>query len=409
MKIAYLINQYPKVSHSFIRREIIALEKQGIEIIRYSIRQTDINSVIDTSDKSELEKTQVILNRGIVFLFSHLILFFFSHPLSTIKTFFLALKIGLKSHRGVLIHFAYLAEACILWRSLKKQNITHIHAHFGTNSTAVAMLCHSLGNITYSFTVHGPEEFDQPFALSLTEKINQASFVIAISYYGQSQLYRWCSVDNWQKIHVVHCAVDEEFLAKPLQPINNTSNLVCVGRLCEQKGQLLLVKAVKTLRDQGININLILVGDGEMRSVIEKLITEYNLEKQIIITGWADSQQVQQYILESRGLILPSFAEGLPVVIMESLALARPVISTYVAGIPELVEENKSGWLVYAGCIDSLTVAIKEMLQMPVDKLTGMGLNGQKKVKENHDINLETQKLAQLFAIAIRHFFPIQI
>jgi len=397
MKIAYLINQYPKVSHSFIRREIIALEKLDLEINRYSIRQINQADLVDNDDKQELAKTNVILQVGILGLLFNLSLVFFLHPFSWLKTLLLTIKIGFKSHRGILRHFAYFAEASVLWRSLKQEGITHIHAHFGTNSTAVAMLCHNLGNITYSFTVHGPEEFDQPFALSLTEKINQASFVIAISYYEQSQLYRWCSIDNWDKIHVIHCAVDEAFLAKPLQPIPDTSQLVCVGRLCEQKGQLLLVKAVKILRDQGINFNLILVGDGEMRSTIETLIQESNLETQIKITGWANSQQVQQYILESRGLILPSFAEGLPVVIMESLALARPVISTYVAGIPELVEENQSGWLIYAGCIGSLTVAIKEILQTPLDKLTEMGLNGQKKVKENHNINLEAKKLAELF------------
>lgn len=401
MKVAYLINQYPKVSHSFIRREIIALEKLGLEISRYSIRPINQNDLVDNEDKQELAKTNVILKVRIWGLLYNLILVFFLNPFGWLKTLSLTIKIGLKSHRGILRHFAYFAEACVLWRSLKQEGITHIHAHFGTNSTAVAMLCHSLGNITYSFTVHGPEEFDQPFALSLTEKINQASFVIAISYYGQSQLYRWCSFDNWDKIHVVHCGVDPSFLDKPLQPICDTSQLVCVGRLCEQKGQLLLVKAVKILKDQGINFNLILVGDGEMRSPIEKLIREYNLENQIKITGWADSQQVQQYILESRGLILPSFAEGLPVVIMESLALARPVISTYVAGIPELVETDKSGWLIYAGCIESLTVAIKEILQMPLDKLTEMGINGQKKVQENHDINLETKKLAELIRRSI--------
>ncbi len=404
MKIAYLINQYPKVSHSFIRREIIALEKLGLEINRYSIRQINPDNLVDNDDKSELTKTNFILKVGVWGLLLNFIFLFLLRTITWLKAFFITLKIGLKSHRGILRNVAYFAEACVLLRSLKRENITHIHAHFGTNSTAVAMLCHILGDINYSFTVHGPEEFDQPVALSLTEKINRASFVIAISYYGQSQLYRWCSVDHWDKIHVVHCGVDPSFLDKQLQPIIDTSQLVCVGRLCEQKGQLLLVKAVKILRDQGINFNLILVGDGEMRSPIEELIREYNLEKQITITGWADSQQVQQYILESRGLILPSFAEGLPVVIMESLALARPVISTYVAGIPELVEENISGWLVYAGCIDSLTLAMKNILQTPLDKLTEMGQNGQKKVKDNHDINLEAKILAELFAKNIKSF-----
>jgi glycosyltransferase involved in cell wall biosynthesis len=396
MKIAYLINQYPKVSHSFIRREIIALEKQGLEITRYSIRPTNPHSLVDQEDKLEREKTQAILSQGIFPLLINLIFLFFLRPLSLIKSFFLTLKMGQKSHRGILRHIAYLAEACTLWRSLQAKNITHIHAHFGTNSTAVALLCHNLGYITYSFTVHGPEEFDQPEALSLKTKIEQASFVVAISSYGKSQLYRWCDFKQWAKIKLIRCGVDPTYLEKPFQAIPETSQLVCVGRLCEQKGQLLLVQAANILKEQGVQFNLVLVGDGEMRSPVENLIRQYNLEAEIAITGWANSAEVQKHLLNSRGLVLPSFAEGLPVVIMESLALARPVISTYIAGIPELVEPQNSGWLVYAGCVASLADAMQEMLQTPVAKLTEMGKIGQIKVQQNHDINLETSKLAQL-------------
>jgi glycosyltransferase involved in cell wall biosynthesis len=399
MKVAYLINQYPKVSHSFIRREIIALENQGLEIIRYSIRPTNPHTLVDQEDKSELEKTQPILAQGIFRLIFNLILLFLLKPISFLKSFFLALKMGRKSHRGILRHIAYLAEACTLWRSLRDQNISHIHAHFGTNSATVALLCHNLGRVTYSFTVHGPEEFDQPEVLSLRTKIEQASFVVAISSYGKSQLYRWCDFKHWEKITIIRCGLDPSYLEKPFQPIPNVCQLVCVGRLCEQKGQLLLLQAAKILQEQGVKFNLVLVGDGEMRSPIENLIQQYNLGAEIKITGWADNADVQRYILNSRGLVLPSFAEGLPVVIMESFALARPVISTYIAAIPELVEPQKSGWLVSAGCIESLADAMKEMLATPVDKLTEMGKIGQIKVQQNHDVMLETRKLAQLIRI----------
>lgn len=304
---------------------------------------------------------------------------------------------GKKSHRGILRHFVYLAEASFLWKSLKQKNINHIHAHFGTNSTAVALLCHTLGEITYSFTVHGPEEFDQPYALSLQDKINHALFIIAISSYGKSQLYRWCSQDQWSKIQIIRCGLEPDFFASSPSIIPKKDQFVCVGRLCEQKGQLLLIEAVKKLKDMGIVIDLILVGDGEMREVITQKIQDYQLTEKIQITGWANSQQVKDYILSSSALILPSFAEGLPVVIMESLALNRPVISTYIAGIPELVEPEKSGWLVPSGSISDLVEVIQKVLKISPDYLINMGKLGHERVKKNHDVNIEAQKLLELF------------
>jgi glycosyltransferase involved in cell wall biosynthesis len=280
---------------------------------------------------------------------------------------------------------------------LKKAEISHIHAHFGTNPTTVALLCHSLGDITYSFTLHGPEEFDQPVALALTEKINQASFVVAISSYGRSQLYRWCSVNQWSKIQIIHCGLDSEYLEKDLQPIKEVTQLVCVGRLCEQKGQLLLVKAVKEVIESGIPLKLVLVGDGEMRTEIAQSIQEYHLEEQIFITGWANTQQIQEYLLNCRAMVLPSFAEGLPVVIMEALALARPVISTYIAGIPELIISEKSGWLVPAGSLEDLVGAIRKVMALSTQELTQMGECGREQVKLHHDVNLEAKRLGALF------------
>jgi glycosyltransferase involved in cell wall biosynthesis len=396
MKIAYLINQYPKVSHSFIRREILALERQGIEIYRYSVRPCP-DILVDESDCLEVTKTYVLLEKGIRGLLLSLISLCWQKPQAFFSTLLLTLKVARLSQRGWLRHFAYLGEACLLWKFLKKVEISHIHAHFGTNPTTVALLCHSLGDITYSFTVHGPEEFDQPVALALTEKINQASFVVAISSYGRSQLYRWCSVSQWSKIQIIHCGLDSEYLEKDLQPIPEVTQLVCVGRLCEQKGQLLLVKAVKEVVESGIPLKLVLVGDGEMRTEIAQFIQEYHLEEQIFITGWANTQQVQEYLLNCRAMVLPSFAEGLPVVIMEALALARPVISTYIAGIPELIISEKSGWLVPAGSLEDLVGAIKTVMALSPQELTQMGQFGREQVKLHHDVNLEAKRLGALF------------
>jgi colanic acid/amylovoran biosynthesis glycosyltransferase len=400
MKIAYLINQYPKISHSFIRREILALEELGMEVDRVSVRPIAAADLADEADRLECQRTRSLLGGGVLPLWiSGLKLAVWRLP-PFLRTLRLTLQVGRRSHRGLLRHFAYFLEACLLWRWLQAAGIAHVHAHFGTNSATVAMLCASLGKISYSFTVHGPEEFDRPDTIALAEKIKRARFVVAISSYGRSQLYRWCSVDQWPKIQVVHCALAADYLNQAPTPVPDLPQFVCVGRLCEQKGQLLLVQAVKALRDQGIDIQLVLVGDGELRSPLEHLIHHYQLSDRITITGWASGAMVQQHLLASRVMVLPSFAEGLPVVIMEAFALGRPVISTYVAGIPELVKPGVSGWLVPPGSVADLVAALQESLETSSDRLTAMAAAGRQAVQQHHNAQHEAQTLAQHFYTA---------
>lgn len=396
MTIAYLVNQYPKVSHSFIRREIAGLEACGLQVARFSIRSCS-SELVDEVDKLEQEKTRVVLGIGKVGLLFALLGSFVTRPIRALVALGLMFQVGWHSERGILRHFAYLAEACVLLRWFSELGISHVHAHFGTNSTTVAMLCHALGGPPYSFTVHGPEEFDKVFEISLTEKINRAAFVVAVSSFGKSQLYRWCSSDQWSKIHVVHCGVDQLFLNQPHVPIPDQPRMCCVGRLSEQKGHLLLVEAARRLAAEGKAFKLVFVGDGPLRTNIETLITLYSLQDHIEITGWASNTEVQQQILASRALVLSSFAEGLPVVIMEALALERPVLSTYVAGIPELVEPERSGWLVPPGSVEALTDAMRAVLSAPVETLEQMGRVGAQRVAQQHDAAREASILAALF------------
>jgi colanic acid/amylovoran biosynthesis glycosyltransferase len=396
MAIAYLVNQHPKFSQSFIRREILALESLGTPIKRFSVRSGE-SLIVDEADREEFNKTSVILGVGAMGLAKAVLSSIVRRPKKFGEALKLSIQTGLKSDRGLLLNLIYLAEAAVLYRWLKQDKIEHLHAHFGTNSTTVAMLCHALGGPSYSFTVHGPEEFDRLVGLSLTAKIHRAAFVVAISSFGRSQLYRWCDHHHWPKIKVVHCGVDRDFLERTIIPIPKAANLVCVGRLCEQKGQLLLIQAAKQLVDQGCNFRLTLVGDGEMRSVLETLIMQGHLENHVVITGVATAAEVQQHLQESRALVLPSFGEGLPVAIMEALALGRPVVSTYIAGIPELIDPGKNGWLVPAGDVNALTQALKEVISTSVETLEQMGKIGAEAVAQNHDVLKEAQYLRQLF------------
>jgi colanic acid/amylovoran biosynthesis glycosyltransferase len=226
--------------------------------------------------------------------------------------------------------------------------------------------------------------------------IHDAAFAVAISEFTRSQIYKWCTLDDWSKVHVVHCGVDAMFLSGAIRPVPKRPRLVNVGRLSEQKGQFLLVQAAARLRDQGLDFELIIVGDGPLRGELQKLIDRLDLQERVRITGYLSNLEVRQELEAARALVLPSFAEGLPVAIMESLALGRPVISTYIAGIPELVEPGISGWLVPAGAIEPLVDAMSEVLGAQPDRLGRMGEAGAARVTQQHDANKEAMKLAEL-------------
>jgi glycosyltransferase involved in cell wall biosynthesis len=306
------------------------------------------------------------------------------------------LRMASRSERGLLIHAAYLAEASLLLRWCRSERADWIHAHFGTNATTVAMLCRRLGGPPFSFTVHGPEEFDQPRALALPEKMREAAFTIAISEYGRSQLMRWADPQIWPRLHVVRCGIDVTRAAKCLAPIPDTDRLVCVARLSEQKGLFVLLDALKELSRGGVRFDLRIVGDGPLREPIEERLAELGLTESVELLGWQDGSTVNEELRNARGFVLPSFAEGLPVVLMEALGLGRPVVTTFVAGIPELVEDRRNGWLVPAGSAPDLARALRALLEAAPKDLEAMGRRGARRVAEQHDALLSAERLGRL-------------
>jgi glycosyltransferase involved in cell wall biosynthesis len=400
MKIAYLTNQYPHVRHTFIRREIVALESLGVEVLRYSIRDSG-RDVVDPADRDERGKTHALLAEGKLQLLWALMGAFFTRPIRWIRAFQIATRFGRRA-RSVLKHWAYFAEACVLRKRLKRAGAQHLHVHFATNPAVVALLCRILGGPDYSITIHGPEEWDRPEALSLRDKYEDAAFVVAVSDFGRCQVYRWCSLPHWERVHVVRCGVDESFLAVEPTPVPNTNKLVLVAGLTEQKGHLLLVKALGQVAKLGHPFEMLFVGDGHLRPVLEFEIKSLGLDKSIRLLGWQTNAQVREHLRSSRALIMPSFAENLPVAMMEALAMGRPVLGTYVAGVPELIENGVNGWLVPAGNVEAISDAVIRILNAPTNELTRMGQAGAARVKSMHDAFKEAAKLAELFSKAIK-------
>ncbi len=400
LTVAYLVNQYPQPSHTFIRREIAALESLGVKVQRYSVRQWG-QKLVDPRDQEEQRKVRVVLHEGTPGLLLATLQALFTRPAALFRTFALACRVGWRSHAGLAKHLIYVLEACVLRGWLEDAGIKHVHAHFGTNSTAVAMLVRELGGPGYSFTAHGPDEWDKPEALAIGEKVARSAFTIVISHFGRSQAQRWVDYRHWEKIKIVRCGIDDSFLNAAKTPPPHAPRLVCVGRLGQAKGQLALVQAAARLAAEGLQFELALIGDGPMRQPIESLIAKHNLHDHVKLLGWRDNDEVRREIQNSRAMVMPSFAEGLPVVFMESLALERPVITTHIAGVPELVRHGTSGWLVTPSAIEPLVDAMREALTMPVNRLWQMGRAGAEIVAENHSAVRNAAELANLFAAAM--------
>lgn len=396
MKIAYLVNQYPKGSHTFIRREIAALERQGLDVQRHALRGWDAD-VVDHEDRRERARTRYLLSGGAAPLAAATLAMLVHRPMRWVRALSMAVRLGRLADRPLAVHLVYFAEACLFVRRVESAGAHHVHAHFGTNATTVAMLAHALGGPPYSFTVHGPEEFDKPERIHLHEKIARAAFVVAVSAFGRSQLCRWAAHDDWPKLHVVHCGLEPAFHRVARRPMPDAPRLVAIGRLSEQKGQFILIEAVRILVRRGTPVEVALVGEGELRAPIERAIAAAGLSDRVSITGWIASDAVRDALLDARALVLPSFAEGLPIVCMEAMALHRPVIATWIAGIPELIRDGREGWLVPAGDATALADAIDRCLAMPRNEAEAMGDAAHARVLARHAIDVEAAKLHALF------------
>jgi colanic acid/amylovoran biosynthesis glycosyltransferase len=398
LKVAYFINEYPGPSHSFIRREILALERQGFEIFRIALRGWK-NTLPDAQDQAEAARTQYVLRGGLVGLILPTLAMLIRNPPRFLSAVRLAAHMSKDSERPLAYHLTYIMEACRILKWVKELGAQRIHVHFGDNSTEIIMLARVLGGPPYSFTAHGPNEFLRNWGLD--QKIRRAEFAVAISSHGRSQFFLRCDAGDWPKVKLVHCGLEKTFYEVPAAAtMPDSRTIVCVGRLCAAKGQLLLLEVVARLVAAGIPIQLVLAGDGPMRAELEQRVAQLRLSAHVRIAGWLSGEQVRNEILAARALVLPSFAEGLPVVLMEAMALRRPVLTTYIAGIPELVRHGENGWLFPAGSLDEMEQAFRECLAMPVAALQKMGDSGYERVTRRHNVDLEASKLAALFHAA---------
>jgi len=393
--IAYLNSLYARAGDTFIRAEVLLLRGFGHTVHTFSVREPDASELVSEEIRDEHARTDYILRHGLVRLTACAVLESLRAPGKALASIRLALRCGWPGIRGRLWPLAYFFEACYLSRQLREKRVDHLHDHNGEGCAFVAMLASMLSGVPYSLTIHGPGEFDRPEQLSLGEKVRRSRFAVAISEYGRSQIQRWVDPADWKKISVVRCGVRPGNIGDEAIGAFSGRRLVCVGRLSAEKGHLVLIEAIARLKALPA-FDVIIVGDGPMRAAIEARTAALGIKDRVKMAGWMSSDDVHGEIARSCAMVLPSFAEGLPVVLMESFALGRPVIATAIAGIPELVQPGISGWLVPAGSVDALEGALREVLSAPPERLAGMGGAGHARVRERHDQHAEVRKLEAL-------------
>jgi glycosyltransferase involved in cell wall biosynthesis len=259
------------------------------------------------------------------------------------------------------------------------------------------MLAHAMGGPSFSLTSHGPDEFVDASSTSLKLKVQRAAFVVAISNFCRVQLLSASDMSCWDKIVVARCGIDLNAFTPDFDFEAANQEFVCVGRLCTQKGQLLIPPAIARLKGEFPGLRVHFVGDGDIRERLQRAIEENGVTQHVQMHGWQGGAAVRKLLGESRALLLPSFAEGLPIVIMEAFASGRPVLSTFIAGIPELLDD-RCGWIFPAGSIDELAEAMRAALRAAPADLRDKALEGRARVERLHDLRTLAVTLRQCFA-----------
>lgn len=391
--IAYLTGEYPKVSHTFIAREIAALRAGGANVITCTVRRPLAKEVVGADQATEAASTFCILeaarspSRLIVALLGSIR----RAPGRWIEALALAWRTRSPGPRAALWQLFYFLEANILAEHLHRNGARHIHNHFGDSSCTVAMLASTMSSIPFSFTPHGPAIFFEPKRWRLDEKVARATFVACISHFARAQTMLFSDQAHWNKLHVIHCGVRPDRYKRHNRE-QYGKHVIFVGRLAAVKGLPLLLDCVASLRRRHPEMRLTIVGDGPDRPRLEQQSSELGLTDLVRFAGYQSQDAVSELLSASDVFVLPSFAEGVPVVLMEAMASRLPVISSRIAGIPELVDDEVSGLLVPPGDGDALGRALDRLLS-DGDLCAKMGCVGREKVEAGFDVTKEAVTL----------------
>jgi colanic acid/amylovoran biosynthesis glycosyltransferase len=398
--IAYITQSFPGLTTTFIYREVLGLRKVGFHIVTFAIWKPNVNK-LSTESKHLVDGSFYVFPISWPrFIAAHLY-FFFTRPLKYVSTLFFVLTRkgeSIANRRRTFFHFF---EAIYLALDAKREGVRHIHAHFTANAATVALIIARMLDISFSLTAHNTYFTDR---VVLKEKLKAAKFIIAISRYSQDFLLRYLPEEELKgKSHIVHCGISpDDFVPATHKATNQRPLIFSIAQFVERKGFPILLKACKILAERGHDFQCLIAGDGPQRSLLEQLVTEYQIQDKVQLIGVVFQEQLVDYLNKADIFVLPCLTtsdgdrDGIPVVLMEAMAMEIPTISTYVSGIPELIEDGQSGLLVEEKDSAALADAMQRLLK---DDELGqrLGKNGRHKVIQEFNIHENVAQLVTLF------------
>jgi colanic acid/amylovoran biosynthesis glycosyltransferase len=407
IRIAYLVSTYPAVSHTFILREIKQLHSSNFEICTASINSPDCSlESMTVEERDEANATFYVKRAGIRGALRAQLALLARSPRAYFSGLIFALRLAGTDFRRLVFALFYFVEATILGRWMESQKIRHLHVHFANAASMVALIASRTFPIEFSLTVHGPDEFYDAPGLRVAEKIAGASFVCCIGQFARSQLMKLSPPSEWKKFEVGPLGVDHTLFAPAaFRPAPEVFEILCVGRLVPAKGQHVLVAAIERLAKLVPNLRLRMVGDGPDRESLSRAIADANLSRYVVLEGSVNQDRIRDFYRRADIFVLASFAEGIPVVLMEAMAMEIPCISTFVAGIPELIRDNIDGILVPPSDDRELADAIKRLIGDPALRRR-IGIAARQRVMEKYDLARNVSHLARIFAERIGRSAP---
>jgi colanic acid/amylovoran biosynthesis glycosyltransferase len=388
LRLAFMTGEYPRATDTFIQREVAALRALGHHVQTFSVRMPPPSKNAEAEILAARKSTIYLLPpRSLVI--AHL-----AQVLSSPKRYLAALALAWKTCpaglRAMARQFAYFAEAAMLVRLVKKHGLSHLHNHFADSSCSVAMIAAAMGGITYSFTIHGPTEFYEPKVWRIDEKVRRALFVNCISHFCRSQVMLFAPLDCWDKLRIVHCGVDPDaFEVKRHE--GRGGRLLFVGRLAAMKGLPILLEVLARLDGATLDI----VGDGPDRQLLEERVRGLNVSSRVKFFGYQSQQRVRKLLKQADLFVMSSFAEGVPVVLMEAMAAGVPVVATRIAGISELVRDGHTGLLVAPGDVNEMANAVDRLLG-DADLRNRFAIAARLDIERDFNIQIESRWLATI-------------
>jgi colanic acid/amylovoran biosynthesis glycosyltransferase len=394
MKLGYLVSQYPAVNHTYLLREIRGLRSLGFELTVISIAPPDRPPErLTAEERAEAARTQTVKTAPLSRILAAHLATLASRPLAYFRGLAAALRLG-GGLRATLFNLLYFLEAVVAGRWLASAGVTHFHVHY---SSTVGLLLTRVFPITMSVTFHGRAEFVDPAGFHLRRKVAASRFVCAISFFARSRIMMACEPVLWDRIEIARLGVDTESLAPAeFRPHPDPFEILSVGQLVPIKAHRLLLEALGRVVAEAPHVRLRLAGDGPERRDLEAMAADLGLRRHVIFEGMLNHDQVRELYRRADLFVLPSFEEGLPVVLMEAMSMQVACVATHVAGIPELIRHGLDGLLVAPSDTAGLAQAILELIRDP-ELRRRLGASARARVLECYRLDRSVATLAEIF------------